>query len=273
MRLLVVSGIDLSRAVREVRVLAVLDRPAAGKVFGGAGHAARSERRALHAGDVGNPELGDQFGVLTEGLRLTCPAWFRRQVQRGVEGCSDADSRILLAGDVGESMHQFRLPQCREPEHLRPLGETPGGETRSRVLCEGMAGVAGDGHRDAVRRLLGQRLDGVLPSCRRSSIAEEVHVEVIDELVPDDRGGCRLADGTRTLHHRPVGPRLDDGMEHEPDLLRKREPAEEVLDSLGDGKMRILVGIHDPVAVQIAVRDPLWVGGEGCSCHVNTPGA
>ena len=86
-------------------------------------------------------------------------------------------------------------------------------------------------------------------------VAERVHVEVGEVLVEHDRARRRLADGARLLEERAVGTRLDDGLEHQADLLLEREPPEEVVDPLLDRQPGILVGVHPAVAVEVAVGD------------------
>ena len=54
------------------------------------------------------------------------------------------------------------------------------------------------------------------------------------------------------LDQRAVGARLDDGLEHQPDLLLEGETAEEVVGPRLRVEPRVLVGVHDAVAVEVA---------------------
>ena len=115
------TGIDLLAPVGEVGVLAVLLRATAGEVLARARDAARSERIALETLEIGDPELGDEVGVLAERPGLSSPARLGREVERRVQRGTDADCGVLLSRDVGEASHRVRVAQRREPERLGPL--------------------------------------------------------------------------------------------------------------------------------------------------------
>ena len=70
----------------------------------------------------------------------------------------------------------------------------------------------------------------------------------------------RLADRARVLEHRAVRAGLDDGLEHQPDLLRQREPHQQVVDPLVDGQPRVLERVHPPVPVEVAELHALGAG-------------
>ncbi len=53
----VVAWVDLLFAIGEVRVLAILLRPAAGEVLGHAGDAVRAKRLALETTNIGGDQL------------------------------------------------------------------------------------------------------------------------------------------------------------------------------------------------------------------------
>jgi hypothetical protein len=179
-------------------------------------------------------------------------------VQRG----TDADRGILLPGDVGEAPHRVRVAQRREPERLGPLREGAGGEGDPDVLDERVPRVGRHGHGYAVWRALGERLQGVAPPGRHARVVERVDVEVVEVLLEHDDASRRLADGTRLLEHRSVRAGLDDGLEHQADLLLEGEPTEQVLDAVRHGQPRVLVGVHPAVAVEVAVGDAVLGGGE-----------
>ena len=254
------TGVDLLTAVGEVGVFTTLLRAATGEVFGRAGHTRARQRVALQPQQVSDSQLGRQRRVLTEGSGLASPPRLGGQVDRRMQRRPDAHGEILLPGDVGETPHQAGVSQCGEPEWLGPLRERLGRERHAGVLDERVSRVGRDRHGDAVRRRLGQRLQVVLPARRRSRVVERVNVEVRQVLSGDDVSRARLADGARRLEQRTVGPGLDDRVEHEPDLLRQRQPSEQVTDPGVDIEPRILVGVHGPVAVEVAKLDPVVSG-------------
>ena len=161
------TGIDLLAPVGEVRVLAVLLRAAAGEVLARARHAARTERIPLEALEIRDSELRHEVGVLAERAGLARPARLGREVERRVQRGPDADGDVLLPRDVGEASHRVRVAQRREPERLGPLRERPGGEGDPDVLDERVPRVGRHRHGYAVRRALGERLQGVAPAGRR----------------------------------------------------------------------------------------------------------
>ena len=199
------AGVGGFRPVREMGVLAVADGAAAGEVLRRTRDAPWAEGRALHALQVGHAERRDDGRILPEGLGLPGPARLGGQVERRVQGGAEPDGGVLLPGDVGEATHQVGVAQCGETEHLGPLREGTRREAGPRVLGEGVAGIGGDGHRDAVRGGLGEFLQRVVPAGGAACVAQLVHVEVVHQLAGDHRGGRRLADGSRALHQRPLG--------------------------------------------------------------------
>jgi hypothetical protein len=62
------AGVHLLGAVREVRILPVLLRAAAGEVLRHGGDRSRAERLALESADVGRAQLAGEVGVLAERL-------------------------------------------------------------------------------------------------------------------------------------------------------------------------------------------------------------
>ncbi len=225
------TGVDLLPPVREVRVLAVLLRTPAGEVLGGARHAARPEGLLLEPSKVCEAELGDEVRVLAEGAGLPSPPGLGRQVERRVQGRSDADGDVLLPCDVRELPDGVDIAQRGEAERLGPLGERLGGEGHPGVLEERVPRVGRDGDGDAVRRALGQRLERVVPPGGRPGILERVDVEVRQVLVEDHDARRGLADPPGVLEHRAVLAGLDDRLEHQAGLLLERQPSDEVLDA------------------------------------------
>ena len=174
--------------------------------------------------EVGDTELGDDVGVLTERARLPGPPWLGREVQRRVERCADADRAVLLAGDVGEPAHRRRVAQGSQAERLGPLREGARGEGDTGVLHEGVARVRGDRDRYAVWRLFREGLERVVPASGHARVVERVDVEVGQVLLEHDDRRRRLADHARVLEDRAVRAGLDHGLEHQAGLLRQREP-------------------------------------------------
>ena len=157
---------------------------------------------------------------------------------------------------------RVRVAQRRQAERLGPLREGLADEGDPDVLDERVPRVGRDRDRDAVWRLLRQRLQGVAPPGRHPRVLERVDVEVAEVLVDHDDARRRLADRARPLDQRAVRAGLDDGLEHQTDLLLEGEPPEQVLDPLLDGPAWVLVGIHPAVAVEVAVGDAVLGGGE-----------
>jgi len=257
------TWVDLLAAVREVRVLAVLLRSAAGEVFRRARDAVGSERVALHPVEVGGDQGGRQLEVSAESVDLAAPAWFGREVDGRVQRGADPDGGVLLPGDAGEFGDRADVVDRSEPNGFGPLRERGGGEGGAGVLDEAVPRVGGHGDGDAVRGLLGDHLHGVVPACGHPGVGEGVDVEVVDELADDHGGGAGFADLPGCLEDGAVGAGLDDGVEHQPDPLGERELAEQVVDALTDAQFRVLVGIHDAVAVEVAVGDALGAGRGG----------
>ena len=135
------------------------------------------------------------------------------------------------------------------------------GEGDAAVLGEGVPGVAGEGHRDAVRGLLGQLLHGVLPAGGLPRGGQVVQVQVVDQPIGHQLAGRVRADPGRGVV-LPGLAHADDRVEEQPGLLLNREPGEEVGDPLLGRQPGVLVGGHHPVAVQVAEPDPL--GGDSC---------
>ena len=215
-----------------------------------------AERLPLEALEVGDAELGDELGVLPEGAGLAGPARLGREVERRVQRGADPDGDVLLPGDVGELAHGVGVAQRGESERLGPLRERLGRERGAGVLDERVPRVGRDRHRDAVRRPLGERLQVVVPAGRHPGVVEHVHVEVGEVLLEHHVARRRLADRARALDDRAVGARLDDGLEHQTDLLLEGQPAEQVVDPRLDVEPGVLEGVHPAVAVEVAVPTP-----------------
>ena len=179
-----------------------------------------------------------------------------------MQGGADADRGVLLPGDVGEAPHRSASRSAASPsgsghcEKAPAEKETP---TFSMNACRGSVETV-TGMPCGV--LLGERLQRVAPPGRHARVVERVDVEVVEVLLEHDGARRRLADGARLLEHRAVRAGLDDGLEHQADLLLEGEPAEQVLDPLLDGQARVLVGVHPAVAVEVAVGDAVLGGGE-----------
>lgn len=68
---------------------------------------------------------------------------------------------------------------------------------------------------------------------------------------------------TRRFEDGPIGAGFDDRVEHQADLLGQRQPGEQIVDALGDAQLRVLVGVHDAVAVQVPIGDAHGSGRDG----------
>src|SRR5919199_519660 len=141
----VVAGIDLLSAIREVRVLPVLLRPAAGKMLGHAGHALLAERLALETADIGRDHTRSQLRVLAEGAVVARPARLRGEVGHGMERHADADGQVFLPRDVAELLDQRGIAGGGEAQRPGALRERSRHEARRGIVAEGVARVGRDG--------------------------------------------------------------------------------------------------------------------------------
>ena len=257
------ARVVLLAAVREVRVLAVALGSAAGEVLRRARDRLRPERVALEALQIRGRDLRYALGVVAERLRLASPAGLGRQVDLRVQRRTDADGAVLLPGDVGEGADDLEVVEGSEAHRLRPLREGPGREGDPGVLDERVARVGADRHGDAVRRLLGQPLQVVAPAGAGPCGRDVVHVEVAHPLAEDHRRGRRLRDRSGGLEQIAVVAELDDRLEHQARLLLERQAREEVGGAFFRREARVLVGVHHPVAVEVAEPGAVGCGREG----------
>ena len=253
------SGIDLLAPVGKVRVLPVLLRPAAGEVLPRAGDA-RGPRAPLETLEVGQPELGDEVGVLAERAGLAGPPRLRREVERRVEGSADADRDVLLPRDVGERPHGVGVAQRGEAERLGPLREGARGEGDPGVLDEGVPRVGRDRDRDAVGRGLGDRLERVVPPGRQTRGRRATWTLKWVRCLSSTTmrvGDLLIAPGSSRTE--PSAPASMTVWNIRPTFSSRREPPEEVVDACLDVEPGVLVGVHPAVAVEVAVGDAVLV--------------
>ena len=84
------TGVDLFSTPRKMGILSVLLRAATGEVLGHGGHRVMAERLTLEAPNVGHGEPTREVGVLAERVADSRPAWFRGQIDLGMEGHPDS---------------------------------------------------------------------------------------------------------------------------------------------------------------------------------------
>ncbi len=241
------ARVDLFLAVREVRVLAVLLRAAAGEVLDHGGDAVRAEALALEAADVRPDEFGGEGGVGAEGAELPGPAGLGGEVDLRVQGDPQADGQVLLAGDVGEAVHQFGVADGGQADRLGPGGEGAGPDGGADVEGEGVPGVGGDRHRDAEPGVGGDPLHGVVPLGEPAGLGGADQVEVVDPLTADQAGGVGGEVGVvavRGLDRPAVGVHRDHGVEEQAGLLLQGHPGQQVGDPFVDGPGRVLVRVN-----------------------------
>ncbi len=237
------ARVDLLLAVREVRVLAVLLRAAAGEVLDHRGDRAGPERGALQAAYVGAYELGGQAGVGAEGAGLAGPAGLGRQVDLGVQGDAEADGEVLAADGVGEPVDEPGVADGGQAQGFGPGGEGAGVEGGADVVGEGVARVGGQGDRDAQAGGGGHLLDGVLPAGHLAGAVGAQQVEVGEEAVLDQLGRGEGQHRAVGLGHRgAVRVHHQHGVEELAGLLLQRHPGEQVLHAPVDGQRGVLVG-------------------------------
>lgn len=189
-------------------------------------------------------------GVLTVGVHLARPAGLGGEVDLRVQRGADAECDVLLAGDVGEAADHAGVADSREAKRLGPLRQMAGGDGGPGVLAECVARVCREGDRDAVRRLLGQLLQCVVPADRLADGGQRADVEMVEQLAENDvprgrggeAGGGDVRSGLTDPEHR---------VKQEARLLLYGEPRDEVGDPLLGGEPEILVWIQLPVAVEV----------------------
>ena len=243
------AGVDLLAPVREVRVFTVLLRTTAREVLGHRGYGRRTELGTLEAADVGGNQARGQVGVLAEGHPDARPTGFGRQVDLWVEPHTNTGREVLLASDVGVSLHEGSVTECREAKRLRPLRERTRQSLGARVVTERVPRIGRQGDRDAGPGRQRQLLYPVVPG---HQLAYVVHlsgeVEVVEPHVPDGHLSGGPAEGVVGADELPAWPDRDDVVKHQSGLVLHAEPGEQVLDPVLYAVRRILVGLDHSVS-------------------------
>ena len=150
----------------------------------------------------------------------------------------------------------------RHTQGFAPLREAGKRATGEDVVAEMVARVGGNCNRNAEPGFLGEALQLVVPgrhpgSSRACTLKWVRCFSSTTTLVAD----LLIAPAPSTT--APSGARLDDGVEHQADLLLERQPPEQVVDARLDVEAGVLEGVHPPVAVEVAVAHPVVAGRPG----------
>ena len=218
--------------VRVVVVSAAAGRAVAGEVFGAGQDALRPEV-SLEAADLGGGHRGGQHRILPRALDDATPAGVPRDVDHGGERPVDADGAGLARGDSLALLRRRGVPGR-------------GGRDRHREdRAEAVDDVEAEEQRDAQPRVL----DGAaLQAVGQRGVAHEQHRA--DGARAHAPGHHPRAPGIGLLLGRQRGDveivghllrREEEELGQLTRLLLHRHAPEQVLDALGDGKVRVSV--------------------------------
>ena len=129
----VVAGINLLAPVFEVRIFAILLWAAAGKMFGHARNALRSQLASLEAADISLGQPRRQLIVFAKSTVDPCPAWFRCQIGHRVQRGAQTDGEVFLPGNIGELRYELFIADGGQARSFGPLRESLGRHMRARI--------------------------------------------------------------------------------------------------------------------------------------------
>lgn len=210
----------------EVRVLAVLHRPAAREMLRRGDDGVRTDLIALQAKNKLNKQRARKIRVLAQRPANPPPPWLRRKINLRVQRLPQPNSNILPPRNLRKPPRQPRVPQRRDPHRLRPPRERGSQVRHCRVVRPAVLRVRGQGDGDAEAGVEGVLLELVLPGSDDAGVVDAAGEDVVGDVLFGDEGFDVVVEG--------VVYQAGAGVVHLASFLLEGHARQEVVHSLVD---------------------------------------